>query len=1116
MTERRNGGKSGSCMSGRNLAYLDLSALPAVGPALLSARPTFVWAADGRRVLWANAAGATFFGVTAIDRLLERRFSETLPSTSQIARFARALPKGATRMERISFATGGRLQSLAASCTRIALADETSAVLIALDAPRGPALSLVERAERLADTVVAEDCLVAILDASGEVLTASGGLDALAAAESAIEPLVAGIDRSADRLLKRAIRIDDVRRPAGVARFEQDDRRFLLLMVGPAERVVLEEPVAPPQAVLPEPAPVHPATVLVAETPAAVPQRETATETGAEAPAMPTPVPEAAAVEAMEPAPAVAELEPEIPVEASPVEAVAAEPVPAADIEPPVERAPKSMADIVEAVSEASVADAAVPVEPAAPSEIETAVETPAAVAEAQEPLPVEPAPEPEPEVVVVPEPAEEPSGFRFARPSGPVRFVFQMDAESRFSFVSPEFAAVVGPHSAAIVGVAWPEVASIRNLDPKGSIAALIARRDTWSGVTLNWPVDGLEQRVAVDLAALPAFSRDRAFEGYRGFGVIRAAELRQEAPPASSLPLASPPPVVAPPARAVAEPSNVVRLPRPANMPDVERLSMPEQDAFRRIAAALGAKVEDTAKPVVGSPPVDAAGIEAKGQGAPTPAVETPAEEAPVAEVQAAPVETPTVELPAAATPATIETPAPVANIPETIADAPEVVAPERAVEPETPAVIADETSVAEVAAAPEPVAPAPEIVEPVEPAPAAVVEAPMVRAPSPDRQLVEDLASAGQKIAELEAILDTATDGVAVVDADGCIVRINRSAEALFGVDSADVAGLPFTHLLAEESRKSALDYLEGLAQNGVASVLNDGREVIGRVPQGGLIPLFMTMGRLGETGKFCAVLRDITQWKNAEEELINARRAAETASMQKSDFLAKVSHEIRTPLNAIIGFSEVMMEERFGPIGTERYKEYLRDINVSGAHLMSLLNDLLDLSKIEAGKLDLNFEAVALNEIVMECVAMMQPQANRERIIIRTSLSSQVPSIVADPRSIRQIVLNLVSNAVKFTLAGGQVIVSTALEERGEVTLRIRDTGIGMSEKDVETALMPFRQVATSAKHRSDGTGLGLPLTKALVEANRAAFLIDSAVGQGTLIRVTFPATRVLAG
>ncbi len=260
----------------------------------------------------------------------------------------------------------------------------------------------------------------------------------------------------------------------------------------------------------------------------------------------------------------------------------------------------------------------------------------------------------------------------------------------------------------------------------------------------------------------------------------------------------------------------------------------------------------------------------------------------------------------------------------------------------------------------------------------------------------------------------------------------------------------------------------------------------------------------------------MLRDITAWKKTEGELVDARKAAEMASAQKSDVLAKISHEIRTPLNAIIGFAEVMAEERFGPIENERYKEYLRDIHQSGGYVISLVNDLLDLAKIEAGKLDLNFESVALNDIVMECVALMQPQANRERIIIRTSLSGQVPNVVADPRSIRQIVLNLVSNAVKFTLAGGQVVVSTAMEPHGEVSLRIRDTGIGMSEKDIETALKPFRQLSTSRERRSDGTGLGLPLTKALVEANRASFVIDSAVGQGTLIRITFPATRVLAG
>ena len=181
----------------------------------------------------------------------------------------------------------------------------------------------------------------------------------------------------------------------------------------------------------------------------------------------------------------------------------------------------------------------------------------------------------------------------------------------------------------------------------------------------------------------------------------------------------------------------------------------------------------------------------------------------------------------------------------------------------------------------------------------------------------------------------------------------------------------------------------------------------------------------------------MLRDITHWKNVEEALTAARRAAEAANAQKSEFLAKISHEIRTPLNAIIGFSEVMMEERFGPIGSDRYRSYLRDIHLSGEHLMSLINDLLDLSKVEAGKLDLTFEAVSLNEVIQESVALMQPQANRERIIIRTSLSAGVPNVVADLRSLRQILLNLLSNAIKFTRSGGQVIVC---HQRSRITAR----------------------------------------------------------------------------
>ncbi|MBN9017970.1 MAG: PAS domain S-box protein [Rhizobiales bacterium] len=930
-------------------------------------------------------------GDGSIAQLLERRLSAVLPAGEAVARFARSVPIGARRLERIRFYVGGRLTNVAADCRHVELPGEGTGVLVTIAAPTAARAPLAERARALVEDLANDDCLVAVAGLDGRPLALAGGFDTLAAGEAAIEQLAAAVATSGERLLKRVLRVGDFRRAAGAARFSSEGLDGLLTILGPAERIAFEpEPTAAPAVQMPV---VDDLTSIA-----------------------PMPVPS-------ETAPAVAD-GPAQPDEAE----MAAPDVPSAAETAEAEAEP-TLAETIDAPPEAVTArDEDAAVEPAGQneSEAESATDEPVAA-----------------EATVTEAPAEAASqpAFAFVAPRGPVRFVFQMDAETRFTFVSADLAAIVGPVAGDIVGKSWAEVAAARGLDGARNLAAVLARRDTWSGVTLEWPADGTRQRVAVDLAALPAFARDRRFEGYRGFGVIRPLERRQEEPEAQPEPEArqetETQPGSAPLAEAVspAVTSNVVRLPRAAvPAAETERLSVPEQEAFRRIAAALGA--EDSARRSSAVREATPASVTEAA-----PATEPPAAAEPV---DVAPVEEPAV--------------------PQTHA---------------TPAV--------------EPVA------EPA--APSAPLEA---------------LHAVEQKLVELEAILDTATDGILVVDQDGLVERLNRSAEALFGIETAAVVGHRFTELLAEESRKSALDYLDGLTRNGVASVLNDGREVIGRVPQGGLIPLFMTMGRLPATGKFCAVLRDITQWKNAEEELINARRAAETASMQKSDFLAKISHEIRTPLNAIIGFSEVMMEERFGPIGTERYKEYLRDIHVSGAHLMSLINDLLDLSKIEAGKLDLAFQAVSLNDLVMECVAVMQPQANRERIIIRTSISDQVPNIVADARSIRQIVLNLLSNAVKFTLAGGQVIVSTVMEESGEVTLRIRDTGVGMSASDIETALKPFRQLATSRERRSDGTGLGLPLTKALVEANRAAFAIDSTVGQGTLVRVTFPPTRVLAG
>jgi PAS domain S-box-containing protein len=360
------------------------------------------------------------------------------------------------------------------------------------------------------------------------------------------------------------------------------------------------------------------------------------------------------------------------------------------------------------------------------------------------------------------------------------------------------------------------------------------------------------------------------------------------------------------------------------------------------------------------------------------------------------------------------------------------------------------------------------------------------------------------------ELGAILDTTAEGILMFDEGGRITACNRSAEALFGHSGDSLTQLNLADLFAPESEGAVRDYL-----NGVASLLEHGREVLGRVREGGLIPLSMTMGRTQIDGpNFFAVFRDLSQARKVETELSQTRRQADRAANAKADVLARISHEIRTPLNSIIGFAEVMIDEKFGPLGNERYVEYMKDIRASGERIIAFIDDLLDLSRIETGKLDLAFVNQNLNELVEQCVAVMQPQANRERIIIRTSLAHTLPPVVADAQALRQITLNLIGNSIHLANAGGQVIVSTAVNDFGDVALRVRDTGHGLNDNELAAATEPFRTPAPSDR-ASESAGISLSLTKALVEANRARFKIKSAVNTGTLVEVAFPGGRVAA-
>src|SRR5689334_6702144 len=219
------------------------------------------------------------------------------------------------------------------------------------------------------------------------------------------------------------------------------------------------------------------------------------------------------------------------------------------------------------------------------------------------------------------------------------------------------------------------------------------------------------------------------------------------------------------------------------------------------------------------------------------------------------------------------------------------------------------------------------------------------------------------------------------------------------------------------------------------------------------------------------------------------------------------LARIIHEVRVPLHSIIGFAEVMIGERFGTLGNERYLEYMKDIRASGERVLAILNDLAELTRIETGKLDLAFASQNLNELVESCVATMQPQANRERKIIRTSLAQALPPVVADARALRQITLNLIGNSIHLANPAGQVIVSTALSDFGEVVLRVRDTGHGLNDTEVAAAMEPFRTPPPSDQS-SEASGVSLSLTKALVEANRAQFNLKSAANSGTLVEVVF--------
>ena len=365
-------------------------------------------------------------------------------------------------------------------------------------------------------------------------------------------------------------------------------------------------------------------------------------------------------------------------------------------------------------------------------------------------------------------------------------------------------------------------------------------------------------------------------------------------------------------------------------------------------------------------------------------------------------------------------------------------------------------------------------------------------------------------------LQAVLDTATDGVITIDHRGIVQTYNTGAERIFGYRAEEVIGNNISMLMPENDARAHDGYIERYLESGSRSpVIGATRDLWGLRKDGTTFPLELAVSEMKFVNErmFTGIVRDISERVQTEAELRWAREQAELASRSKSEFLANMSHELRTPLNAIIGFSEMIRAGTFGPLGNVKYGEYVKDINMSGEHLLGLINDILDLSKIEAGKTELHEDNVDVAAVIKSCVTLVKERAKDGGVKLEREMRSDYPVLCADERKLKQILINLLANAVKFTPAGGTVTIRVWSNMRDGFVFQVADTGIGIALEDVAKALAPFSQIESDLGRKYDGTGLGLPLTKALVEAHSGSLDLRSGVDKGTTVTVRFPPDRI---
>ncbi|MBT5195123.1 MAG: PAS domain S-box protein [Rhodospirillaceae bacterium] len=370
--------------------------------------------------------------------------------------------------------------------------------------------------------------------------------------------------------------------------------------------------------------------------------------------------------------------------------------------------------------------------------------------------------------------------------------------------------------------------------------------------------------------------------------------------------------------------------------------------------------------------------------------------------------------------------------------------------------------------------------------------------------------------ERLRQQALIFDQIHDAVVFTDTSGKIMSWNKGAERQSGFSAAQMIGSSVDICVAQRDKArfwkelAPKAYKEGSAEFDVWLRHRDGRHYRGHTS------VAIVRDTQGEIIGAVSCTLDITEKFSADQELIQAKRLAENANRSKSEFLANMSHELRTPLNAILGFSQIMMSGMLAKDDLDRVHEYAKDIFDSGTHLLDVINDLLDLAKIEAGHMDLEEGVVDIDDIITTSLRQISGPAQKRSIKLTQSVQTDMPLLWADDRKLKQVILNLLSNAVKFTPKGGKVEVTAGLQDNGQMELTVRDTGQGMTEAEIELSLQPFGQASDAMTRDHEGTGLGLPLSRSLCELHGGDLQIESTKGVGTTVKVHLPDFRIRNG